>query len=79
MTAAHRSRELDEIIDWLGETIRQTDSSLLDEWGVHDAPREPTVHTGVAAAPVRPLSANETALRTMVRKAMWRRVAGRPR
>jgi hypothetical protein len=29
---AHRDPELDELIDWLGETIRQTDSSLLDEW-----------------------------------------------
>jgi hypothetical protein len=74
VTAAHRSRELDEIIDWLGETIRQTDSSLLDEWESMTHPENPTVHTGVAAAPVRPLSANETALRTMVRKAMWRRV-----
>ena len=74
VTAAHRSRELDEIVDWLGETIRQTDSSLLDEWESMTHPENPTVHTGVAAAPVRPLSANETALRTMVRKAMWRRV-----
>ena len=27
-----KTDELDEIIDWLGETVRQTDSSLLDEW-----------------------------------------------
>jgi hypothetical protein len=29
---AHRTPELDDIVEWLGETIRQTDSSLLDEW-----------------------------------------------
>ena len=29
---AHRTPELDDLVEWLGETIRQTDSSLLDEW-----------------------------------------------
>ena len=29
---AHRDPELEDLVDWLGETIRQTDSSLLDEW-----------------------------------------------
>ena len=28
----HRPPELDELVEWLGETVRQTDSSLLDEW-----------------------------------------------
>ena len=28
----HRTPELDDLVEWLGETIRQTDSSLLDEW-----------------------------------------------
>jgi hypothetical protein len=27
-----RTEELDDIIEWLGETVRQIDSSLLDEW-----------------------------------------------
>ena len=27
-----KTDELDDIIEWLGETVRQTDSSLLDEW-----------------------------------------------
>ena len=27
-----RTDELDDIIEWLGETVRQIDSSLLDEW-----------------------------------------------
>ena len=29
---AHRTPELEELVEWLGETVRQTDSSLLDEW-----------------------------------------------
>ncbi len=28
----HRTPELDDLAEWLGETVRQTDSSLLDEW-----------------------------------------------
>ena len=27
-----KTDELDDIIEWLGETVRQIDSSLLDEW-----------------------------------------------
>ena len=27
-----RTEELDDIVEWLGETVRQIDSSLLDEW-----------------------------------------------
>ena len=27
-----KTEELDDIIEWLGETVRQIDSSLLDEW-----------------------------------------------
>ena len=49
MPDAHRSPELDDVIDWLGETIRQTDSSLLDEWQAltdpEHAPRDATEHT----------------------------------
>jgi hypothetical protein len=26
-----KTDELDEIVEWLGETVRQTDSSLLDD------------------------------------------------
>ena len=32
MPEAHRTPELEDLIEWLGETVRQTDSSLLDEW-----------------------------------------------
>ena len=75
---AHRSPELEEIIEWLGETVRQTDSSLLDEWEALDRPRAPRAarrrarrRTGPAAAA---LSQQERPLRVMVRNAVFRRV-----
>ncbi|MCH2870211.1 DUF3516 domain-containing protein, partial [Listeria monocytogenes] len=27
-----RTEELEEIVEWLGDLVRRTDSSLLDEW-----------------------------------------------
>ena len=72
---AHRDPELDELIDWLGETIRQTDSSLLDEWEALTHPDGTVVTMSRdAAAPPRPLTANDRAFRAMIRRAMWRRV-----
>jgi hypothetical protein len=72
---AHRSPELEELVDWLGETVRQTDSSLLDEWeALSDPDHVPrTVVDATAPAP-RPLSQQERAFRVMIRNAMWRRV-----
>ncbi len=73
--AAHHDDTLDILVDWLGETIRQTDSSLLDEWeALADPDAVRGTVDGVEVRPPRPLSANERALRTMVRQAMWRRV-----
>ena len=37
---AHRSPDLETLIEWLGETIRQTDSSLIDEWEALSHPDE---------------------------------------
>ncbi len=72
---AHRDPELEDLVDWLGETIRQTDSSLLDEWEAltHPDGTLNTVHRD-AVAPPRPLTANDRAFRAMIRRAMWRRV-----
>jgi superfamily II RNA helicase len=74
-----KTEELTDLIEWLGEVIRQTDSSLLDEWEALtnpdvalDAPR-----FGARAAlddGVRPVTANLRAFRVMVRNAMFRRV-----
>ncbi len=79
--AEHRSEALEEIIAWLGETIRQTDSSLLDEW---EALAHPDAHlaevvshrdAGDLRPPSRPISAQPHAFTPMVRGAMWQRVA----
>lgn len=72
----HSSPELEEIIDWLGESVRQTDSSLLDEW---EALADPESVAALAqgrdaAPPPRPLSARTGPFRTMVRGALWQRV-----
>jgi superfamily II RNA helicase len=67
--------ELTDLIEWLGETVRQTDSSLLDEWEQLSHPDEvvsPAQLTEVR--PPRPLTANERSFRVLVRNAMFRRV-----
>ena len=72
---AHRPPELDELVEWLGETVRQTDSSLLDEWqALTDPDHRPATLVDAAAPSVRPLSQQERAFRVMIRNAMWRRV-----
>jgi superfamily II RNA helicase len=74
--ASFATPELEEILEWLGETIRQTDSSLLDEWaalGDPDHAPSAVVHHE-APPPPRPITANEKAFRTMVRRAMFHRV-----
>ena len=79
--AAHRSEQFDDLFEWLGETVRQTDSSLLDEWEAlsdPDANERLEELEGLAAhggtRPARPITANERAFRVMVRNAMFRRV-----
>jgi superfamily II RNA helicase len=72
----HRTPELEDLVEWLGETVRQTDSSLLDEWEALNDPEH--VRSDVAhhepPPPPRPLSQQEKAFRVMVRNAMFRRV-----
>ncbi|WP_336081749.1 DEAD/DEAH box helicase [Nocardia sp. SSK8] len=73
---AARTEELDDLVEWLGELIRQVDSSLLDEWEQLTNPGAETDTEQVAfgAEAVRPITANERAFRVMVRNAMFRRV-----
>jgi superfamily II RNA helicase len=72
---SHHSETLDDLIEWLGETIRQIDSSLLDEWQALSDPSH--VSNAVAGhappPPPRPLS-EQPAFTVMLRNAMWRRV-----
>ncbi len=74
-----RTDELDDIIEWLGETVRQIDSSLLDEWEALTDPDLVAQALAAAAAgeppaPPRPITANERAFGVMVRNAMFQRV-----
>ena len=76
---AHRTPELEELVEWLGETVRQTDSSLLDEWEALSDPERVAEQAALRAAgelvaPSRPISRQERAFRVMVRNALFRRV-----
>lgn len=72
--AAARTEELTDLVEWLGELVRQVDSSLLDEWEQLTSPDEPlTAPVAVPARP-RPLTGNERAFTAMVRNALFRRV-----
>ena len=66
-----RTPEFDDIVEWLGEMIRITDSSLLDEW---EALTHPEEAGDAPPPPERKLSDNERALKVLVRNAMFRRV-----
>nr|WP_198428136.1 DEAD/DEAH box helicase [Nocardia bovistercoris] len=71
-----RTEDLEDLTEWLGELVRQVDSSLLDEWEQLTGPGAQADAEQVAfgAETVRPISANERAFRVMVRNAMFRRV-----
>jgi hypothetical protein len=74
-----KTDELDDLIEWLGETVRQTDSSLLDEWEALTDPESvaqasAALAAGEALAPPRPITANERAFRVMIRNAMFQKV-----
>jgi hypothetical protein len=73
---AHRTPELEDLVEWLGETVRQTDSSLLDEWEALLDPEHAGPGRDVHAPPPppRPLSQQERAFAVMIRNAMFARV-----
>ncbi|CAM3071879.1 DEAD/DEAH box helicase [Skermania piniformis] len=73
---AARTEELDDITEWLGELVRQVDSSLLDEWSRLVDPTATAVAEPVSFADTapRPVTANPRAFRVMVRNAMFRLV-----
>lgn len=76
--AAARTEEVTDIVEWLGELVRQVDSSLLDEWEqLTDPDRQagaPTADIRAVPARPRPLTGNERAFTAMVRNALFRRV-----
>jgi len=74
---AARTEDLDDLVAWLGEIVRQTDSSLLDEWETLSNPTELDA-AGDDARPIDnsppPVTRNGRAFRVLVRNEMFRRV-----
>jgi superfamily II RNA helicase len=66
-----KTEELTDLIEWLGELVRQVDSSLIDEWErlSHPDPEAPA-----AKAEPKRLTSNPRAFRVLVRNALFRRV-----
>ena len=68
-----KTEELTDLIEWLGEIVRQVDSSLIDEW---ERLRHPDPDSDSASAEVRPatVTSNVRAFRVLVRNALFQRV-----
>ncbi|WP_239376243.1 MULTISPECIES: RNA helicase [unclassified Frankia] len=68
-----RTEELTDLTEWLGELVRQVDSSLFDEW---EQLRNPTPDAPSARIDERPpaVTTNIRAFRVLVRNALFRRV-----
>lgn len=68
-----RTEELDDLIEWLGELVRQVDSSLVDEWAALINPVADPEAPVVPPAPPSVLT-NRRAFTVLVRNEMFRRV-----
>ncbi|WJZ02877.1 ski2-like helicase [Corynebacterium freiburgense] len=74
----YATEELEDIIVWLGELVRQVDSSLVDEWAQMADPDAPISKEDLArelafgVEDPTALSANQRAFTIMVRNAMFR-------
>jgi len=67
-----RTEELTDLIEWLGELVRQVDSSLIDEW---ERLRNPTGEPADVLDDKPPaVTRNVRAFRVLVRNALFRRV-----
>jgi superfamily II RNA helicase len=68
-----KTDEVHDLIEWLGELVRQVDSSLLDEWA---ALQHPSADPEKPVTPPPPTSVvtNHRAFLVLVRNALWRRV-----
>ncbi|MGH8870007.1 MAG: DEAD/DEAH box helicase [Actinomycetes bacterium] len=73
-----KTDDLHDLIAWLGELVRQVDSSLLDEWERLRDPDEEEPEAGTTLARVDdrppPVTSNRRAFRVLVRNALFRRV-----
>ncbi|HEX7162425.1 MAG TPA: DUF3516 domain-containing protein [Trebonia sp.] len=66
-----KTEELTDLIEWLGELIRQVDSSLVDEW---EKLTNPDPASAEPKAQPKSLTSNARAFRVLVRNALFRRV-----
>jgi superfamily II RNA helicase len=79
-----KTEELLDVTEWLGELVRQVDSSLIDEWehlaaaaastSLEQAVAEIGLELSDQAPAPPPVTANTRAFRVMVRNAAFRRV-----
>ena len=67
-----KTDELEDLIEWLGELVRQVDSSLIDEWEKLTHPDD--LDFAEARAQPKTLTSNTRAFRVLVRNALFRRV-----
>ena len=77
--AERRNEELEDLLEWLGELVRSTDSSLLDEWERLRSPEAVLEAAIGTSGDVRddappPITTNPRAFRVLVRNALFRRV-----
>lgn len=70
----YRNDELSDLIEWLGELVRQIDSSLVDEWADLVAPTASDDEESLVPPAPASVVANQRAFTVLVRNAMWRRV-----
>jgi hypothetical protein len=68
--AEAKTEELADLIEWLGELVRQVDSSLLDEWEKLTNPSEESTSDPEVPA----VTTNTRAFRVLVRNALFHRV-----
>jgi hypothetical protein len=79
-----KTEDLLDVTEWLGELVRQVDSSLIDEWerlaaaaesgSLEEAVNEIGLELQAGSAPPTPVTANARAFRVMMRNAAFRRV-----
>lgn len=68
-----RTEQFMDVLEWLGELVRQVDSSLVDEWADLVAPVDAEGQPVLPPAP-KSVVQNPRAFTVLVRNALWRRV-----